>query len=74
MTFDRTDAVLSAFEDHVERYARTVCNKSWANFRAFLRDWKKQFIETEMRVEVIFPCFFIVYYLKSKSGFFASLS
>lgn len=47
----------SAFENYVEKYARRVCNKSWKNFRAFLRDWKTRFIETEMRVEVIFHVF-----------------
>ena len=38
----------STFENHVEKYAKRVCNKYWKNFRAFLRDWKTQFIETEM--------------------------
>jgi len=46
-----------AFENHVEKYARRVCNKSWKNFRAFLRDRKTRFIEMEMMVEVIFLVF-----------------
>ena len=56
----------SAFENDVEKYVRRVFNKSWKNFRAFLRDWKTRFIETEMMVEVIF----LVYNLKFKSFFF----
>ena len=47
----------SAFENHVEKYARRVYNKSWKKFRAFLRYWKTRFIETEMTVEVIFLVF-----------------
>ncbi len=66
--YEWADAVLSAFEDHVERYTRTVCKKSWANLRAYLRDWKKQYWDWN-EGRSIFSMFFIVYYLKFKSGF-----
>lgn len=34
---------LSTFENHVERYGRTVTYKSWTNLRVFLRDWRRLF-------------------------------
>lgn len=33
----------STFENHVERYGRTITKKSWTNLRVFLRDWRRLF-------------------------------
>jgi hypothetical protein len=43
---------------HMSGYGRTISNKSWTNLRGFLRDWNKQFSDTEMTVEVKFSMFF----------------
>ena len=36
---------LSTFESHVERYGRTITNKSWTDLRVFLRDRRRLFID-----------------------------